>query len=420
MENKLVIKGGKKLKGEVTISSSKNAAVAILPAVVLGSEIVKLYDVPHIEDVHVLIQLLQELNINVTTDKNNALVIDPTDMNNIVLCSRNVSRLRASYYFMGALLSRYRYVKMLYPGGCNLGPRPIDLHLKGFEALGAKVTLEGDYIEIKAEELIGDEIYLDFASVGATINIMLAATLARGRTIIANAAKEPEIIDLSSMLNKMGARIHGAGTSKITIDGVSRLKGCIHEIIPDRIEAGTYISLAAAIGDGILVKNVIPQHIEALLSKLEEMGVDYNVTADSVYVFPVNKTLKPIEITTQTFPGFATDLQQPITPLLMKADGVSLVQDKIYPERFKHCEQLNKMGGRIVVNDGKAVIYGNSNLKLVGNNVRATDLRCGAGLIIAALMAEGETVIDDAYHIFRGYSNIVEKLSLLGADVQKI
>ena len=420
MENKLVIKGGKKLRGEVTISSSKNAAVAILPAVVLGSEIVKLYDVPHIEDVHVLIQLLQELNINVTTDKNNALVIDPTDMNNIVLCSRNVSRLRASYYFMGALLSRYRYVKMLYPGGCNLGPRPIDLHLKGFEALGAKVTLEGDYIEIKAEELIGDEIYLDFASVGATINIMLAATLARGRTIIANAAKEPEIIDLSSMLNKMGARIHGAGTSKITIDGVSRLKGCIHEIIPDRIEAGTYISLAAAIGDGILVKNVIPQHIEALLSKLEEMGVDYNVTADSVYVFPVNKTLKPIEITTQTFPGFATDLQQPITPLLMKADGVSLVQDKIYPERFKHCEQLNKMGGRIVVNDGKAVIYGNSNLKLVGNNVRATDLRCGAGLIIAALMAEGETVVDDAYHIFRGYSNIVEKLSLLGADVQKI
>ena len=420
MENKLVIKGGKKLKGEVTISSSKNAAVAILPAVVLGSEIVKLYDVPHIEDVHVLIQLLQELNINVTTDKNNALVIDPTDMNNIVLCSRNVSRLRASYYFMGALLSRYRYVKMLYPGGCNLGPRPIDLHLKGFEALGAKVTLEGDYIEIKAEELIGDEIYLDFASVGATINIMLAATLARGRTIIANAAKEPEIIDLSSMLNKMGARIHGAGTSKITIDGVSRLKGCIHEIIPDRIEAGTYISLAAAIGDGILVKNVIPQHIEALLSKLEEMGVDYNVTADSVYVFPVNKTLKPIEITTQTFPGFATDLQQPITPLLMKADGVSLVQDKIYPERFKHCEQLNKMGGRIVVNDGKAVIYGNGHLKLAGNNVRATDLRCGAGLIIAALMAEGETVIDDAYHIFRGYSNIVEKLSLLGADVQKI
>lgn len=420
MENKLVIHGGKKLKGEVTISSSKNAAVAILPAVVLGSEIVKLYDVPHIEDVHVLIQLLQELNINVTTDKNNALVIDPTDMNNIVLCSKNVSRLRASYYFMGALLSRYRYVKMLYPGGCNLGPRPIDLHLKGFEALGAKVTLEGDFIEIKAEELIGDEIYLDFASVGATINIMLAATLAKGRTIIANAAKEPEIIDLSSMLNKMGARIHGAGTSKITIDGVSRLKGCIHEIIPDRIEAGTYISLAAAVGDGILVKNVIPQHIEALLSKLEEMGVDYNVTADSVYVFPVNKALKPIEITTQTFPGFATDLQQPITPLLLKADGVSLVQDKIYPERFKHCEQLNKMGGRIVVNDGKAIIYGNCNLKLMGNNVRATDLRCGAGLIIAALMAEGETVIDDAYHIFRGYSNIVEKLSLLGADVQKI
>ena len=420
MENILKIKGGKRLTGEVNISSSKNAAVAILPAVVLGSEIVKLYDVPHIEDVHVLIQLLQELNINVTTDRNNALVIDPTDMNNIVLCSENVSRLRASYYFMGALLSRYRYVKMLYPGGCNLGPRPIDLHLKGFEALGAKVTLEGEYIEIKADELIGDEIYLDFASVGATINIMLAATLASGRTIIANAAKEPEIIDLSSMLNKMGARIHGAGTSKITIDGVTRLKGCIQEIIPDRIEAGTYISLAAAIGDGILIKNVIPQHIEALLSKLEEMGVEFEVGVDSVYVFKNDKVLKPIEITTQTFPGFATDLQQPLTPLLLKADGVSFVQDKIYPERFKHCEQLNKMGARIMVNDGKAIIYGNKDLVLKGCEVKATDLRCGAGLIIAALMAEGESTINDAYHIFRGYSNIVEKLRNLGAEVEKI
>lgn len=415
MDNIIKIKGGKKLHGEVTISSSKNAAVAILPAVVLASEIVKLYDVPHIDDVHVLIQLLQELNISITTDKNNALVIDPTDINNIVLDSANVSKLRASYYFMGALLGRFKRVKMLYPGGCNLGPRPIDLHLKGFEALGAKVEIVDGLIEISAEELIGDEIYLDFASVGATINIMLAATFAKGRTVIQNAAKEPEIIDLSSMLNKMGARIHGAGTSKITIDGVSRLKGCVHEIIPDRIEAGTFICLAAAIGDGITIKNVIPQHIGALIAKLEEMGVKMLVDVDEVRVLPIDK-LNPVDITTQTFPGFATDLQQPITPLLMMADGDSVVVETIYEERFKHCEQLNKLGGNIESANGKAVIHGPTKLK--GTAVRATDLRCGAGLIIAGLMAEGETTIDDAYHIFRGYSNIKEKLRALGAEVE--
>lgn len=415
MDNIIKIKGGKKLHGEVTISSSKNAAVAILPAVVLASEIVKLYDVPHIDDVHVLIQLLQELNISIATDKNNALVIDPTDINNIVLDSVNVSKLRASYYFMGALLGRFKRVKMLYPGGCNLGPRPIDLHLKGFEALGAKVEIVDGLIEISAEELIGDEIYLDFASVGATINIMLAATFAKGRTVIQNAAKEPEIIDLSSMLNKMGARIHGAGTSKITIDGVSRLKGCVHEIIPDRIEAGTFICLAAAIGDGITIKNVIPQHIGALIAKLEEMGVKMLVDVDEVRVLPIDK-LNPVDITTQTFPGFATDLQQPITPLLMMADGDSVVVETIYEERFKHCEQLNKLGGNIESANGKAIIHGPTKLK--GTAVRATDLRCGAGLIIAGLMAEGETTIDDAYHIFRGYSNIKEKLRALGAEVE--
>lgn len=415
MENTIKIKGGKKLQGEVTISSSKNAAVAILPAVVLASEIVKLYDVPHIDDVHVLIQLLQELNIDVTTDKNNALVIDPTDIKNITLDSENVSKLRASYYFMGALLGRFKRVKMLYPGGCNLGPRPIDLHLKGFEALGAKVEINDGLIEISADELIGDEIYLDFASVGATINIMLAATFAKGRTIIQNAAKEPEIIDLSSMLNKMGAKIHGAGTSKITIDGVSRLKGCVHEIIPDRIEAGTFIVLAAAVGDGITIKNVIPQHIGALIAKLEEMGVKMLVDVDEIRVLPVDKLL-PVDITTQTFPGFATDLQQPITPLLMMADGDSVVVETIYEERFKHCAQMNKLGGNIETGDGRAIIHGPTKLK--GAPVVATDLRCGAGLIIAALMAEGETTIDDAYHIFRGYSNIKEKLRLLGAEVE--
>ena len=414
MENTIKIQGGHKLKGEVTISSSKNAAVAILPAVVLASEIVKLYDVPHINDVHVLIQLLQELNISVTT-VNDALVIDPTSIQNIVLDSENVSKLRASYYFMGALLGRFKHVKMLYPGGCNLGPRPIDLHLKGFEALGAKVIINGGLIEIDADKLIGDEIYLDIASVGATINIMLAATFAQGKTIIRNAAKEPEIIDLSSMLNKMGASIHGAGTSEITINGVTRLKGCIHDIIPDRIEAGTYICMAAAIGDGVTIKNVIPQHIEALISKLEEMGVKLIVESDEVRVLP-SGDLKAVDIKTQTFPGFATDLQQPISPLLAVAEGTSTITETIYVERFKHCKELIKMGADINLLEAKAIIHGPCELK--GCEVTATDLRCGAGLVIAALMAKGETIIHDAYHIFRGYDHIKEKLRALGAIVE--
>ncbi len=414
MKDYIKIRGGKRLSGEVEISSSKNATVAILPAVVLASEIVKLYDVPNIEDINALVNLLKKLNIKVE-EKNDSFTIDPTEIQNVVLDGEEVRKLRASYYFMGALLGRFKHVKMLYPGGCNLGPRPIDLHLKGFESLGAKIITDGENIQIDADELIGDEIYLDIASVGATINIMLAAVFAKGRTIIRNAAKEPEIIDLSSMLNKMGARIRGAGTSDIVIDGVDRLKGCIHDIIPDRIEAGTYICLAAAVGDNVVVKNVIPQHLEALLSKLEEMGVEMEVGSDYVKVLSANN-LKAIDIQTLTFPGFATDLQQPITPLLCSATGVSKVVETIYPERFKHCFELNKMGASIDVGEAKAVILGPTKLK--GAKVRATDLRCGAALIIAGAMANGETIIHDAYHIYRGYDNVVEKLRKLGADVE--
>ncbi len=414
MKDYIKIRGGKRLSGEVEISSSKNATVAILPAVVLASEIVKLYDVPNIEDINALVNLLNKLNIKVEK-KEDSFTIDPTEIQNVVLDGEEVRKLRASYYFMGALLGRFKHVKMLYPGGCNLGPRPIDLHLKGFESLGAKIVTDGENIQIDADELIGDEIYLDIASVGATINIMLAAVFAKGRTIIRNAAKEPEIIDLSGMLNKMGARIRGAGTSDIVIDGVDRLKGCIHDIIPDRIEAGTYICLAAAVGDNVTVKNVIPQHLEALLSKLEEMGVEMEVGSDYVKVLSANN-LKATDIQTLTFPGFATDLQQPITPLLCSATGVSKVVETIYPERFKHCYELNKMGASIDVGEARATILGPTKLK--GCEVRATDLRCGAGLIIAGAMAQGETIIKDAYHIYRGYDNVVEKLRKLGADVE--
>ena len=414
MNNQIKICGGKKLTGEVTVSSCKNSAVAILPSVVLASEVVKLFDVPNIEDIKILIKLLKLLNIDVHQN-GDALTIDTTDIKSVDLLDDDVRKLRASYYFMGALLGRFKHVRMLSPGGCNLGPRPIDLHLKGFEALGAKITREDDIIQIDADELIGDEIYLDIASVGATINIMLAACFAKGKTTIENAAEEPEIIDLSSMLNKMGAKIRGAGTSEITIQGVSRLKGCIHDIIPDRIEAGTYIIAAAAVGENITVNNVIPQHIEALTSKLEEMGVNLQIGSDFVKVIGRNN-LKAVDIITQPFPGFATDLQQPLTTLMTQAEGNSHIEETLYLERFRHCDELNKLGANIEHRTGHSIIHGKTPLH--GGQIRATDLRCGAALVIAGLIADGETIIDDAYHIYRGYESIVEKLRNLGAEIE--
>lgn len=414
MSETLVIHGGKQLTGEVTISSAKNAAVAIIPAVVLASEVVKLYDVPNIEDVKVLIYLLNKLNIKVNVD-GSTLTIDPTSIQNVDLDDQACNKLRASYYFLGALLGRFKHCKMLSPGGCNLGPRPIDLHLKGFEALGAHIVQGDGMIEVFAEELVGTDIYLDVASVGATINIMMAAVFAKGRTIIENAAKEPEIVDLSNMLNKMGASIRGAGTSRITIEGVSRLKGCIHDIVPDRIEAGTYIILAAACGKNITVKNVIPQHIESMLSKLEEMGVEMEYGPDYVKVIGT-KNLHNCDVKTLPYPGFATDLQQPITVLMSLAKGTSSVQETIYKERFRHCAELNKLGTNIEVTRGMSIIHGEAKLK--GCDITATDLRCGAALVIAGLVAEGTTTIHDAYHIFRGYEDIKEKLTGLGADIE--
>ena len=414
MKDVIKIKGNRRLSGTVTISSCKNAAVAILPSVVLASEVVKLFDVPDIQDIQVLIKLLRKLGAEVS-QSGDALTIDVTAIKNVDLLDEDVKKLRASYYFMGALLGRFKHVRMYSPGGCNLGPRPIDLHLKGFEALGAKIKQKDDIIEIDADELVGTDIYLDFASVGATINIMLAAIFAKGRTTIENAAKEPEIIDLSSMLNKMGAVVRGAGTSEIAIQGVSRLKGCIHDIIPDRIEAGTYIIAAAAMGDNVTVANVIPQHIEALTSKLEEMGVKLEIGSAYVKVISA-ENLKPVDIITQPFPGFATDLQQPLTTLLTKANGESHVEETIYMERFRHCDELNKMGANIKRSRGKSTIKGVTPLK--GCDIIATDLRCGAALVIAGLMAEGETIIHDAYHINRGYESIVEKLKNLGAEIE--
>ena len=412
-EDKIVIEGGHKLEGEVKISSSKNATVALIPATVLASDVVTLYGVPDISDIRALKDLLEELNIKVN-EQDDMLIIDPKEIVNIPMESDNVSKLRASYYFMGALLGRYKRVKIKLSGGCDLGPRPIDLHLKGFQALGASVEYEKGCYIIEAEELKGTTINLDFASVGATINIMMAATLASGRTVIENAAREPEIIDVCTLLNKMGAEIHGAGTSTITIDGVKTLHGCKHEIIPDRIEAGTYIIIAAAMAKHMHITNIIPMHLDALLAKLDEMGAKMAIGTDSIDVYE-SDMLKAIDVKTATYPGLATDLQQPLTTLLTQAVGASNVEETIYPKRFKHCPELIKMGADIELADGKATINGPT--PLFGTEVTATDLRCGAALVAAGLIAEGETTIYDAYHIYRGYDHIKEKLTALGAVI---
>ena len=397
------------------ISGSKNATVALIPAAILASKgPVTIIGVPNISDVSSLSTLLEELGVEVTHKTLDHIVIDPTNMSNKFLDHHAVTKLRASYYFMGALLGKYKEVKMKMPGGCYLGPRPIDLHLKGFEALGATVEYTQGSYHIKAKELVGAKIFLDIASVGATINIMMAAVFAKGRTIIENAAKEPEIIDVATMLNKMGAQIRGVGTNIITIDGVEELNGTFHEIIPDRIEAGTFIILAAATAKKITIENIIPLHLESLLSKLQEMGVNMVVDVDKVPITST-KNLKPIDIKTLPYPGFATDLQQPLTTLLTLANGESTIKETIYTERFKHTVELQRMGATIEVSNAKATIKGPS--KLYGDKVTATDLRCGASLVIAGLIAEGVTEIYDVYHIDRGYDDIDGKLKAMGAEI---
>ncbi|CJF85330.1 UDP-N-acetylglucosamine 1-carboxyvinyltransferase [Streptococcus pneumoniae] len=325
-----------------------------------------------------------------------------------------VKKLRASYYLMGAMLGRFKKAVVGLPGGCYLGPRPIDQHIKGFEALGAKVTNEQGAIYIRAEELIGARIYLDVVSVGATINIMLAAVRAKGRTVIENAAKEPEIIDVATLLTSMGARIKGAGTDVIRIDGVDQLKGCRHSIIPDRIEAGTYMIMGASMGKEVVVDNVIPQHLESLTAKMREMGIRIETSSDQILV-ATRQLLKPVDIKTLVYPGFPTDLQQPFTTLLTRASGTSVVTDTIYGARFKHIDELRRMNASVKVEGRSAII--NGPIHLQGARVKASDLRAGAALVTAGLMAKGITEVTGLEHIDRGYSHLVDKLSDLGAMI---
>ena len=414
---KMLIHGGKKLSGEVTIGGAKNSTVALIPAAILSRTPVTLEAVPHIRDVENLMAILEDMNVH-SVFEDTVLTIDPTEIIDTPLPSGKIKSLRASYYFMGALLGRFGRAVVGLPGGDDIGPRPIDQHIKGFEALGAKVSDDRGAIVIQAPEegLHGARIFLDMVSVGATINIILAAVTAKGRTVIENAAKEPEIIDLATYLNNMGAIVRGAGTDAIRIEGVPELRAkAAHTIIPDRIEAGTYLSMAAAIGDGVFVKNIIAEHLDAYLAKLEEMGVSMDVNEDSIYVYP-SGDLKMVQIKTMPYPGFATDLQQPITPLLLRAKGEGIIVDTIYPKRVRHIPELERMGADITVDNDVIILHHADHLQ--GAEVVAEEIRAGAALMIAGLMADGDTVIYKVDNILRGYDRVVMKLHNLGADVE--
>ncbi|MGH2119144.1 UDP-N-acetylglucosamine 1-carboxyvinyltransferase, partial [Aerococcus sp. L_32] len=380
---KFIIKGGNPLKGEITVSGAKNSAVALIPAAIMADSPVVIEGVPEIDDVFALIEILKDFNVDVDFNEH-VMRIDPTNMENIPMPDGKIQSLRASYYFMGALLGKYGEGVVGLPGGCNLGPRPMDLHLKGFEALGAEVSNElgAMHLTTNGNGLTGTEIYLDVVSVGATINIMLAASRAKGTTVIENAAREPEIIDIAMLLNKMGAKIKGVGTSTIRIEGVDEMHGSSHQQIPDRIEAGTYIAAAAAVGQGVTVNNVIAEHIESFLAKLREMGVKMDISDDAIYIHPNDGQLKAVDIKTAPYPGFATDLQQPVTPLLLTANGNGKLVDTIYPKRVKHVPELARMGANIEEHNDQ-ITYNGPN-QLTGATVTASDLRAGAGLVIAA------------------------------------
>lgn len=411
---KLNIAGGDPLRGTVHISGAKNSAVALIPATILADSPVTIEGLPHISDIDTLRDLLEEIGGKVTFEKGE-MVVNPASMISMPLPNGKVKKLRASYYLMGAMLGRFKQAVIGLPGGCHLGPRPIDQHIKGFEALGAEVTNEQGAIYLRAEKLVGARIYLDVVSVGATINIMLAAVLAEGKTVIENAAKEPEIIDVATLLASMGAKIKGAGTDVIRIEGVESLHGCRHSIIPDRIEAGTFLIAGAAMGDEVVLDNVIPTHLESITAKLREMGFTIETSNDQMLIVGRNDGLKPVDIKTLVYPGFPTDLQQPMTALLTKAKGTSVVTDTIYSARFKHIDELRRMGANMKVEGRSAIITGQTQLQ--GAKVKASDLRAGACLVVAGLMADGVTEITGLEHIDRGYSMLEEKLEGLGATI---
>ncbi|NLM09386.1 MAG: UDP-N-acetylglucosamine 1-carboxyvinyltransferase [Clostridiaceae bacterium] len=415
---KLVINGQKRLKGEVNVSGAKNAAVAILPATILSDGDCIIENIPDILDVSILKNILTDLGAKIKKINDSSIQIDTSNINSFTATNKKIGKLRASYYLMGALLGRFNKAVVTFPGGCDFGVRPIDQHIKGFEALGAKVEIEHGKIILSAQKLVGAPVYLDVVSVGATINIMLAAVKAEGVTTIENAAKEPHIVDLANFLNAMGADIKGAGTDVIKIRGRKHLKGGhTYTIIPDQIEAGTFMIAAAATKGDVLVKNIIPKHMESLTAKLQEMNVKVDVYDDSIRVYCKDKIQK-VNIKTLPYPGFPTDLQPPVTSLLCRAEGTSTITEGVWDNRFQYVDELKRMGAKIKVEGRMAVIEGP--VRLTGAPVRAMDLRAGAAMVIAGLMARGETVISNIDYIDRGYEKLEEKLRSLGADIERI
>ena len=414
----LIINGGGALRGSVEINGAKNAAVAILPAAVLASKGKCIIDnIPDIEDVHCLERILLDLGCSVKKTSKNVLEIDATDINTVNACTEDVRRMRASYYFIGSLLARFKKAKVELPGGCPIGVRPIDQHIKGFEALGANVTIEHGAVLVEAESLKAANIFFDVVSVGATINVMIAATMAEGTTVLENVAKEPHVVDVANFLNSMGADIKGAGTDVIRIKGVNELVGCNYSVIPDQIEAGTFMIAAAATKGDVTITNIIPKHLESISAKLIEMGAIVKEGDDSVRV-TVDNELRGVNVKTAPYPGFPTDVQQPMSVLLSITKGRSLVTESIWENRHKHTDELKKMGAMIKVEGRTAIIDGVE--KLEGAKVIASDLRAGAAMVIAGLIANGETEIVDIEHIDRGYPHIEEKFRSLGADIRRV
>ncbi|EOU2008438.1 UDP-N-acetylglucosamine 1-carboxyvinyltransferase 2 [Clostridium perfringens] len=413
--NRLIINGGKALKGSIEINGAKNAAVAILPAAILASKGECIIDnVPDIADVHCLERIIRSLGCNVEKLDNNTLKINAEEIKTVEACGNDVRKMRASYYFIGALLARFKEAKVELPGGCPIGVRPIDQHIKGFEALGAKVSIEHGAVNIMAEKLIGTNIFFDVVSVGATINLMIAATLAEGTTVLENSAREPHVVDVANFLNAMGANVKGAGTDVIRIKGVKELKGCNYSVVPDQIEAGTFMIAAAATRGDVTIQNVIPKHLESISAKLLEMGAKVEEGDDSVRVY-VDGDLKGVNLKTAPYPGFPTDVQQPMCTLLSTAKGRSIIVETIWENRHKHVDELKKMGATIKVEGRSAIIDGVD--RLTGAVVKATDLRAGAAMVIAGLISDGVTEITSIEHIDRGYPHIEEKFRMLGADI---
>ncbi len=414
---KYVVKGGKPLNGTITISGAKNAAVAIIPATILCDEVCRIENVPNISDVNELIHILYELGAEIKMINKSTYEIDPRNIRSHIVPHEMTKKLRASSYLLGAMLGRFSKAKVAPPGGCDFGVRPIDLHIKGFEALGATVKLTSGMVDCDAPQLIGGQVYLDKVSVGATVNILLAAVKARGLTIIENAAKEPHIVDLANFLISMGADIRGAGTSVIKVRGVSHLHSTTYSIIPDQIEAGTYMAAVTATGGDVLINNVIPKHLESITAKLVEMGAVIDDLDDALRIRS-NGKIRRCNVTTQPHPGFPTDMQPQAVAVLSRAEGICIVTEGVWDNRFRYVDQLTLMGAKIQVDGKIAIIEGVE--ELTGAHVVATDLRAGAAMLIAALIANGTTEIEDIHHIERGYENITEKLVSLGADIRKV